>query len=290
MTGASGFLGTAMVRQVPSHWSQGITPRATSPQRAIDLTDEAALVDYLDRLQPDAILHLAAQANSNRCQEDPAASARINIWVPHRLAQYCADRQIPLVFTSTDQVFDGKEPPYNEAAPVNPLNHYGDQKAQAEAQVLATWPRAIVARLPLLFGLGTGETGELPRNFMQGLQTQLRSGQSVTLFADEWRTPVSRETAAAGLWAVLDWAMAAQHQGLLHLGGPERVSRYDLGRILARSQGWDEGLVRANSLADSPLAALRAIDVSLDSQRAYSLGYVVPDLLTQCRLELTSLG
>src|SRR5207244_6259254 len=69
----------------------------------------------------------------------------------------------------------------------------------------------------------------------------LRQGRSLTLFSDEWRTPLSLATAARALLAIV----RSDFQGVLHLGGPERMSRLEMGRRLAAYLGVDASYVVA---------------------------------------------
>ena len=129
---------------------------------------------------------------------------------------------IPYVFTSTDLVFDGLNPPYKETDPVSPVNLYGEQKVMAERGILVRYPVAAICRMPLMFGVATPPA----TSFMQPFMQTLREGKELSLFTDEFRTPVSGKTAAQGL------LLALAISGIIHLGGKERVSRYDFGRLL----------------------------------------------------------
>jgi dTDP-4-dehydrorhamnose reductase len=287
ITGARGFLGRSVLAELAlanGPWQPIGLGRSVSQPNSIpnfipnlisnsiqcDLTDRAATIACLDSLAPAAILHLAAEANPARCEADPAASAIANVTATATIAQYCADRDLPLVFTSTDLVFSGpldpRRPAYREPNPIGPLNAYARQKAEAEAEVLTRCPRAIVARMPVMFGLGA-------RNFMATLVEGLQMGRSVSLFADEYRTPVSGAAAARGLIQSIGWARDDRHRGLLHLGGPDRLSRYEFGLLLAEVLGYDPSLLRPCNQADIPGLGPRPQDVALDSGLAYGLGY-----------------
>jgi dTDP-4-dehydrorhamnose reductase len=98
------------------------------------------------------------------------------------------------------------------------------------------------------------------------------------LFTDEHRTPVCGRTAAKGLLLALEGV-----HGIIHLGGRERVSRYEFGVMLARTFGLDESLLRRARQGDIPMLAARPPDVSLDSSRAYGLGYDPPGILEALR-------
>jgi dTDP-4-dehydrorhamnose reductase len=141
---------------------------------------------------------------------------------------------------------------------VNPLSVYGRTKAEAEQAVLAL-PGSVVARVSLLLGPSlVGKTG-----FFEEQVNALRERRSVTLFEDEWRTPLDLPSAAEGLLAVGQSGFS----GLLHLGGPERWSRLDMGRQLAELLGVARDGIVAVRREANPAAEPRPKDVSLDSSR-----------------------
>jgi dTDP-4-dehydrorhamnose reductase len=270
ITGASGFLGWHLCRQAQTTWQVEGTHHAHTPALSgvnlhhIDLTNAAAVDPWLEQLAPGAIIHSAALSQPNRCEQDPDRSYAVNVEATRRLAEFCAQQQIPLVFTSTDQVFDGQSAPYSEASLPHPINRYGHHKAEAEALVQALHPTASICRLPLLYG-PPSPTAEC---FLQGFLRTVRSGQPLNLFSDEFRTPAYVEDVAAGLLLALEKAT-----GLLHLGGPERLSRYDFGLRMAEVFGFDSALLKPGRQAEVVMAAKRPADVSSDSARAFALGY-----------------
>jgi dTDP-4-dehydrorhamnose reductase len=282
ITGASGFLGWNLCQVARADWEvHGIYDRhpISIPDvrlERVDLTNAELITAEIDRIAPDAIIHTAAASSPNFCQEQPVSSAQINISASQVLAQICATAKIPLVFTSTDLVFDGTKPPYLETDPVAPLNIYGEQKVAAERAIFAAYPQATICRMPLMFGIAPPAA----TSFIQPWIAALQSDRSLQLFVDEFRTPVSAITAAHGL------LMALQHGSeILHLGGRERISRYDFGRLLAEVFDLDSALLSPIYQRDLQMTAPRAADVSLDSNKAISLGYNLPSL----RSELASI-
>lgn len=259
LTGASGFLGS-WVQQV-GHTGWDIIP--VHRGMGLDLTDAEALAVFLEQRQPAAIIHLAAQANANFCEKEPEAAWDINVGASIQLAAYAAQQQIPFLYTSTDLVFDGKKAPYAPDAPVHPINVYGSQKAEAEQHILAIYPQATIARMPLMYGAFTQT-----QHFMAQWRVQLLQNQPIKAFVDEFRTPVFAEDAAVGLWLLLNKGAT----GIWHLGGPERSSRYHFASLLAEVLGVDPDLVQASRQADLPMAANRPADVSLDSTAAVAAG------------------
>jgi dTDP-4-dehydrorhamnose reductase len=269
VTGASGFLGWNLCQLAQSQWQvYGTfgTQRVELPSTQLyklDMQDYDALKALVQSLQPDAVIHCAARSSPNWCQQNPETSYAINVTASVNLAGLCSDLQIPCAFTSTDQVFDGRNAPYQESDPVCPINRYGEEKVAAEQGMQACYPQVAICRMPLMFG-AAGQA----KSFLQPFLETLRSNQTLKLFTDEFRTPVSALDAASGLLLAL-----ATVQGPIHLGGQERVSRYDFGQILVKEFGFLPEQIQACRQADVQMAAPRPADVSLDSTQAFRLGY-----------------
>ncbi len=222
------------------------------------------MTEWFQHWRPDGVIHTAALSQPNRCEQDPTLSYAINVQASETLATLCREYQIPLVFTSTDQVFDGQAAPYDETSLPNPINTYGRHKLEAELRIRAIYPAATLCRLPLLYGPPSAHGA----CFLQDFLARLRAGQSLSLFTDEYRTPAYVEDVAAGLLLALD------HPGtLLHLSGPERLSRYEFGLRMAEVFDLDGQLIQPCRQADVAMAAARPADVSSNSQRAMDLGY-----------------
>lgn len=270
VTGASGFLGWNLCQLSQQHWDVYGTyfshlveiPGITLLK--VDLRDFEEIKRIFREVKPDAVIHTAAQSSPNFCQNNPHESRLINVTASCNIAGLCADYSIPCVFTSTDLVFNGLNPPYQETDSVCPVNDYGEQKVMAELGMLERYPLTTVCRMPLMFGIASPTATSFIQPFIQ----ILREEKELSLFIDEFRTPVSGKTAAQGLLLALE-----KVQGYIHLGGKERVSRYEFGRLLVEVLQLPKIGLRACRQIDVKMAAPRPADVSLDSAMAFSLGY-----------------
>jgi dTDP-4-dehydrorhamnose reductase len=264
VTGATGQLGAYLVRELVARGREVVAwghscPEAVfgTPAPPVDLMAPAALASAFREARPDVVIHAAAMAAVSDCARDPARAEAVNTWATGTLADLCDAAGARLVFVSTDLVFDGERAPYREGDPPAPLSVYGRTKAIAERAVLESAGHAVV-RLSLMFGPSINGRP----NFFDDQVAALRAGQPVRLFHDEWRTPIGLATAARVLIEIAD----ADVTGLLHVGGPERMSRVELGERLARHLG----IVTAGIEAVSRLSAAgesRPRDTSLDSRR-----------------------
>ncbi|MCA9177771.1 MAG: sugar nucleotide-binding protein, partial [Planctomycetales bacterium] len=233
-------------------------------------------VDACLEIAPAAIIHCAAQANANEVERQPTRSARINVDVPRRLARAAARHGIRFIHVSTDLVFDGAAAPYAEDAVTCPLSEYGRQKEAAERAVLASG--GVVCRLPLLLGAKPCDS-DPPHPQWQpagALEWMLRSCETgASLFVDEHRSPLTTLTAARGL------LLAVEHgSGVWHLAG-ERISRWDLGLLVASVWNRAPDKLERVRHQDLQLAAPRPADVTLTSAVATAAGFHAAGLREQ---------
>lgn len=276
VTGSSGFLGWNLCQIAKQQdWQVFGTYYAHSPHlpevisQKIDLTNFRSLKALFSEIKPDAVIHLAAASRPNYCQTHPEESYRINVTTSYHIADLCAEFEIPCAFTSSDLVFDGLNPPYRESDRVCPINIYGEQKVLAEQGMLERYPKTAVCRMSLMFGVSPAHSP----SFIQPFITQLRQEEEVTLFFDEYRMPVSAATATHGLFVALE-----KGEGILHLGGKERLSRYELGCLITEILELPKTSIKSCSQKDVSLPAPRAADLTMDSSKAFSLGYNPPTI------------
>ncbi|MEM9137169.1 MAG: SDR family oxidoreductase [Cyanobacteria bacterium P01_F01_bin.42] len=270
ITGASGFLGWYLCQEATKQgWKVYGTAFSKLPDVPnvqlcqVDLTNLDVVRSLMKQIRPDAVIHAAAMGRPNECQDNPEQSYAINMNATESLAKLCDELSCKLVFISTEQVFDGLNPPYREVDSGSPINIYGEHKAIAEQKVLAISPDFLVCRMPLMFGA----VPHAP-SFLQGFLERLERGETLNLFVDEIRTPLFGGDAAQGILLGLEKA-----RGILHLGGAESLSRYQFGQQLVAAMGLSESCLQASRQAEVKFSAPRPPDLSMDIEVARSLGY-----------------
>jgi dTDP-4-dehydrorhamnose reductase len=265
ITGASGQLGSYLLRELRSRdvtltgWS-GTRAEALFgvPLQPVNLADPDQLFAAFQAARPEVIIHAAAITTVAGCYQAPDQARRTNTDATVRLVELAAAAGARLLYLSTDLVFDGDKGAYREDDMPAPLSVYGRTKLAAEQSVLA-YARGVVLRVSLLFG----PTLVGRPTFFDDQVRALRHGQPVRLFTDEWRTPVSVLTAAQAVLAIA----ASSFTGLLHLGGPERLSRLEMGRRLALHLDADPSVLVSTTRSSAAAPEPRPRDVSLDSSR-----------------------
>lgn len=263
LTGAAGFVGREILDLLNAVAALRVTTagRTPPPNRTrhvnLDLAETPEIARVFDAVRPDVVIHAAAMADVGLCEREPELARLCNTTATSVIASCAANLGTTLVFISTDQVFDGRRSWYPEDAPIGPVNVYGATKANAEEAVRRELPEATILRLALVIGRSQGR----PSGSDQVLGA-LGRGETPTLFTDEFRTPIHVGDAAR---VIVEAALAPDRPRLMHLGGPDRVSRHHLGCSLARGAGLDPGLVRGATHAEVGPWPARPADVSLDT-------------------------
>ncbi len=264
VTGAAGQLGRTALALAPQ---RGI--EATGVTHAqLDIADEAAVRDALDRVRPAVVLNCAAFTATDRCETEPEAARRGNVLGPAVLAQACRGRA-RLVHISSDYVFDGRAfMPVPEDAPTGPLSAYGRSKLGGEQAVRAAGGDHLIVRTQWVFGPGP--------NFVRTILRAAQKGEPLRVVEDQlgrptWTTPLVR---------AIFHAVEAGASGTLHVACEGVASFYDLALAVVE-EGAQRGLHRrvdvlAIATREMPRPAPRPAYSVLGLERARALGVELP--------------
>lgn len=262
ITGASGFLGSELFSSLKSRYNvigtYGTHVKPDLKHLDLEQKDEVTF-KFLDEVNPDVLFHLAAEANINTCSENKSRSWQINVGSTRVLTEWCKQNDKEIIFTSTDQVFNGKGRMYEEKDELAPLHDYGAQKVASEMIVLSH-SKGKVCRMPLMIGENGG--------YMNAFIENLKKGNAQQLFTDEFRSVLHIKDAAIALEQCMDWST-----GLYHLGGPQRMNRFELGKHIVTAIDLDEKLISKSSHTKVDFKIPRPADVSMNSEKARLLGF-----------------
>ncbi len=222
---------------------------------------------FLDAFAPELVVMASAMTHVDRCETEPAEVQRRNVDDLRPITEWCARHAVPLIYFSTDYVFDGTAGPYAEDAPPHPLSAYGRSKLAAEGLVAAV-PRALVIRITNVFDIGFDD-----RNFVHRCVTHLRDRLPLVVPSDQLATPAYATWLADQGVTLLERGAILQPGSprLLHAGCDDLVSRGELARRVAALLGADASLIEERSTADLHQAALRPLRGGLRSDHWKSL-------------------
>ena len=254
----------------PRNAAAALTHNNENVSVAFDLLDPLRLREILPKAGIQAVIHAAAMAGLGQCERDPAAAVQANSTATKAIASVCSEAQTRLISLSSDQVFAGGPPAAGGAVPIGgyrehdatgPLNHYGLTKQQAEVAILSTnAPGITIVRLALV----VGRSLQGGRSSSEQLIAQVARGELPTLYQDEFRTPIC----VADVCIAIEELLPMRDVKLLHLGGPERMNRVELGQRILRLAGLNEACNAVDVPEPSPCEAKRPRDVTLNSSLA----------------------
>ena len=134
ITGAGGMLGTDLVRALENDFEiigldKKPAPHLERPLEICDLLQERKLREVFMSRNPGLVIHCAALTDVDYCEDHAEEAVAQNVEATRNIVTICNDLGIPLVFFSTDYVFDGKKKgEYLESDPANPVSVYGRTK------------------------------------------------------------------------------------------------------------------------------------------------------------------
>jgi len=264
VTGVTGFLGRYLLKFMPqghlciAHSRTKLALPSNTNSLYSDMTNDH-FIEKVAAVQPEMIIHNAAMANVDTCERDRRSAFRVNTQTTRRLAQYAGENDIRFVFISSDQVFDGRHGLYVERDTPHPVNYYGETKLAGEQAVREMTENHVIIRGALFYGKSLG--GRI--SFTEHLFRQLTAGRTVNVFDDQYRSPVLVDDLARLVWKMALTSLT----GIFHLGGPDRLSRLEMGEILCRELGLDADLLNPVKTESVNLAATRGLDCSVDSSK-----------------------
>lgn len=180
----------------------------------LDITKDEIVDKALTDIHPDMVIHCAAYTNVDKAEEDLETARLINVTGTENLAKACGKLDIPLVYISTDYVFDGtKTEPYMPEDKTNPINNYGLTKLQGEEAVKKYCKKYYIARTSWLYG-------HYGKNFVETM-ISLAQKDELKVVDDQIGCPTWTVELANGILKLL-----SKPYGTYHVCGSGKTSWY----------------------------------------------------------------
>jgi len=227
ITGAAGLFGNGLTHVfVTEHIVFPVT------HAVADTTNASAIRDLFVKLEPEVVIHAAAIADPDFCEDDPALAFSVNVEGTRNVVEAAREIGAAVAFISTDSVFDGKKTtPYIETDGTNPSTVYGRTKVQGE-EIVRTLPSHWIFRVPVLFGFGKIK-------FVEKGLIKLSKGEEFSTAVDQVASTAYTLDAARKIMEVVD----ARLYGVFHVANAGSCSRYELAQHAAELAGLNPALV-----------------------------------------------
>lgn len=277
ITGAKGFFGTRFINRYQNQFK--IT--ATDVEQ-LDITDADMVNRIFDEVKPDFVIHAAAIAVTDFCNEHPDIAHKINVQGAINVAQACKAVGAKLVFISSEQIFNGNSEagPYSEDHPAIPDTVYGKNKLEAEDELKVMIDELWILRFTWLFGLPERNTSINPNVLWNALKA-LQNGEKMSERSNEFR----------GLTYVHELIDQFSNifeipYGTYHTGAHNEASRYEIAEHILCELGQKDRLATLLSANEAP----QTRDVRLDTSKLAAQGISFTEskaAITKCLKEFS---
>jgi dTDP-4-dehydrorhamnose reductase len=222
----------------------------------LDITSKSDVKSLVMSFHPDVIVNAAAMTNVDACESQRELAWKINVHGVENLADVARMTGAKIIHVSSDYVFDGLHGPYGEDDRPNPINYYGKTKLASE-NVLRTGDVCFaIARTIVLYGTGKN----VKQNFALFLVKALKEGKPVRAATDQVSNPTYVHDLAFGILRIVE----QEAEGVYHLSGSERLSRYEFARKVANVFGLDP----------NPIEAVKTEDLHQPARRPLCSGFI----------------
>ena len=179
VTGAKGQLGYDVMNELAKRGYEGIGVDV----REMDITDAQAVDRVITESGVDKVIHCAAYTAVDAAEDNVDLCRKVNAQGTENIAKVCKKLDIPMLYLSTDYVFDGEGTrPWEPDDKRDPLNVYGQTKYEGELAIEENLDKYFIVRIAWVFGVNG-------KNF---IKTMLRLGEergAVSVVNDQIGTP-----------------------------------------------------------------------------------------------------
>ncbi len=238
--GGSGFIGSVLAEMAINEYEVIATFHDQSPSISscrwakLDLPrDEANLVKLVSENNPRAVIDSIGYANVDSCEIERQAAYYLNTAVAERISQICADKSVPLIYLSTDYVFDGIKGNYTEEDAPNPINYYGATKLLGEKAVLGSTENLVIRTSSVYWN-------HEKCRFLNFILSGLLANEEIQLYDNIASCP----TLGADLCEALLISINRKCRGIYHITGASCLTRYQFGVAVASALHLNPNLIK----------------------------------------------
>ncbi|MBU0591473.1 MAG: SDR family oxidoreductase [Candidatus Micrarchaeota archaeon] len=266
--GASGLVGYEFYRQKKKekewHFTYNTNKMDANGFVHLDAENQTEIDTLFSKIKPDVAIFPAAMPNVNKCETEPEEAEKLNLGILKNVLEAMkkhGGRKI--VFFSTDYLFDGKDGPYSEDAPVKPLNEYGRIKLKCEEAIKQSGLEYLIIRTTGIFGWEKNR-----KNFLYRVLDNLSQGKKLELPDDQYATPVYVKDLAAATLKLLE----LDKNGVYNVCGPDFLNRVELANLFADAFDLDKTLISGKKTSEFQNVAPRPLRCGLKIDKITALG------------------
>ena len=230
-----------------------------------DIAEEHDVSAAFQQFHPELVVNAAAYTDVEAAEDHRDAAFRVNETGASRIAKTAQMAHCPVVYFSTDFVFDGQtHRPYESDDTIRPLSVYGESKAAGEAATRAANDRHFIIRTAWLYG----PTGN---NFVEKILRAAKQRPELRVVDDEVGSPTHT-------WDLAEATVAlcrTSTYGTYHAVNAGACSRFDLAKEVMVLAGLHTPVVPCKASAFPAKAKRPAYSVLSNARLEAATGYVM---------------
>ena len=275
LTGGLGFFGSRFTKKYMMSYDI-----LSLGKDDLDITDEDNVIKTFKEFKPRYVIHTAAIASTDFCNNHPKVAYDINVAGAVNVAKACKAVGARMVFISTEQVFNGniERGPYREEDIPKPNTVYGENKLEAEGLLKEIIDELWILRFTWLFGLPERNCKINPNILWNTLQIALK-GKNTRVTCNEYRGLTYVHEVIDQFYKIFDIPY-----GTYHIGNHNDLSRYDVTCLILKELGLES---RIDELIEKDMEKYkehpRDIRLCTDKIKKYGINFSgIRDSIKKC--------
>lgn len=258
VTGVKGQLGHDVMNELKKRGYEGIGVDVDE----MDITDKAAVERVMREAVPDKVVHCAAWTAVDDAEDKVELCRRVNAQGTENIAVMCKELDVPMIYLSTDYVFDGEGTrPWEPDDERHPLNVYGQTKYEGELAVEKYLEKYFIVRIAWVFGVNG-------KNFIKTMLRLAENHDTLTVVDDQVGSPTYTYDLARLLVDMLE----TEKYGRYHATNEGLCSWCEFAKEIFRQAGKNVTVIPVSS-EEYPAKAKRPHNSRMDKSKLIEMGF-----------------
>lgn len=258
VTGVKGQLGHDVMNELAKRGYEGIGVDVEE----MDITDAAAVERVMREACADKVVHCAAWTAVDAAEDQVDLCRKVNALGTENIAKMCRELDLPMIYLSTDYVFDGEGTrPWEPDDERHPLNVYGQTKYEGELAVEKYLKKYFIVRIAWVFGVNG-------RNFIKTMLKLSETHDTLTVVDDQVGSPTYTYDLARLLVDMLE----TEKYGRYHATNEGLCSWYEFAQEIFRQAGKNVTVLPVSS-EEYPAKAKRPHNSRMNKDKLEEMGF-----------------
>jgi UDP-4-amino-4,6-dideoxy-N-acetyl-beta-L-altrosamine transaminase/dTDP-4-dehydrorhamnose reductase len=275
ITGVSGLLGNNLAYYFKEKYeilglynSHPITVNGIRTEKC-DIFHKDSVKKIIQEFNPSIIFHCASLTNIDQCEIDKDITKKINVLSTKHLVECVANKNVKLIYISTDAVYDGIKGDFSENDNINPLNYYGLSKYEGELEI-AKKENSLIFRTNIF-----GWNIQSKKSLGEWMLDELKANRNINGFKNAYFSSIYTLEFAR----IIDIAIQKDLSGIYNCGSADTCSKYEFAIKIANCFGFNKALIDPISIDEFNFRAKRGEKLTLNVKKLQNeLDYKLPTI------------